>query len=74
MAIDERWLEYQFEQFQWRFDELIKQVGRLAYAVEQQVIVALPAQEAVHVPCAKCGCRLLTGVPDKCPACREPLG
>lgn len=69
---DERVVERYFERAVDLVTELTRQVARLAYAAEQQVIVTVAHGMDLMAPCVTCGCRLMTEHHDECPACRAP--
>lgn len=52
--------------------EQTRQIARLAFAVEQHVIMTLTTDTDLAAPCEACGCRLLTMQHSKCPACLTP--
>lgn len=69
---EERMVERYFERAADLITELTRQIARLAYAAEQQVIVTVTADTELVEPCVACGCRLMTQQQDECPACRAP--
>jgi hypothetical protein len=69
---DERVVERYFESAADLVVELTRQIARLAYAAEQQVVVMITADTELTEPCVACGCRLMTRQYDECPACRAP--
>jgi len=69
---DVRVVERYFERAIDLVTELMREIARLAYAAEQQVIMTTTADTDFVEPCIACGCRLLMKHHDECPACRAP--
>jgi hypothetical protein len=69
---DERLIASYFDRAVDVVTEQTRQIARLAFAVEQQVLMQLPSGDDFAAPCDACGCRLLTMQHTKCPACLTP--